>query len=274
VLAAENTVQLTLNPARPVVAEQTTPITATLKTIKGNKPVTFSDLKIAHTKKLHLLVVDSSLSDYHHIHPRPSKKPGEYVFDFTPKTNYSYRIWADILPISTHHQEYVQADLHQNPDQSTATKPVIDRTVSTSATVDGYTGTLVFDGPVKAGEAVMARITLTKDGQNFAQLEPIMGAFAHVVAGCHGLVHSHGGGTNRFDCIRGTGRAAIGTFAIGHSVCRHFTAVCIDWRCASLHGRYFGEKPAGASRVTPGHIDRCARRQLFDVAFALLPFEP
>lgn len=181
VLAAENTVQLTLNPARPVVVGQTTPITATLKTIKGNKPVTFSDLKIAHTKKLHLLVVDSSLSDYHHIHPRPSKKPGEYVFDFTPKTNNSYRIWADILPISTHHQEYVQADLYQNPDQSTATKPVIDRTVSTSATVDGYTATLVPDGPVKAGEAVMASITLTKDGQNFAQLEPIMGAFAHVV---------------------------------------------------------------------------------------------
>jgi hypothetical protein len=48
-------------------------------------------------------------------------------------------------------------------------------------TVDGYTFTLALDGEPKAGAPVMGNVVITKDGQPFTGLEPVMGAFAHVV---------------------------------------------------------------------------------------------
>lgn len=35
---------------------------------KGN-PVNLKDLEVAHTKSIHLLIIDESLSDYQHTHP-------------------------------------------------------------------------------------------------------------------------------------------------------------------------------------------------------------
>ena len=49
------------------------------------------------------------------------------------------------------------------------------------SSVDGYTFTLALGGEAKAGEAVTGNITVSKDGKPFNQLEPVMGAFAHVV---------------------------------------------------------------------------------------------
>jgi len=40
---------------------------------------------------------------------------------------------------------------------------------------------LTLDGEPKAGSPLMGNITVTKDGQPFALLEPVMGAFSHVV---------------------------------------------------------------------------------------------
>ena len=60
-------------------------------------------------------------------------------------------------------------------------KVAITTTTIMTSTVDGYTFTLALDGEPKAGAAVMGNITVTKDGKPFTQLEPVMGAFAHVV---------------------------------------------------------------------------------------------
>lgn len=57
----------------------------------------------------------------------------------------------------------------------------ISKTTNMTSTVDGYTFTLALDSEPKAGSAVIGNITVTKDGKPFTQLEPVMGAFAHVV---------------------------------------------------------------------------------------------
>jgi hypothetical protein len=171
-----NSVKLELLPASPLIAGKTTQVTARLASVTDNTPLTLDDLKEAHTKKLHLLVVDPSLSDYHHIHPTPTQN-GEWTFDFTPKTNGSYRVWADVIPVATGKQEYVIADIGTSATQ----KAAITKTTIMSSTVEGYTFTLALDGEPKAGAAVMGNITITKDGKPFNQLEPVMGAFAHVV---------------------------------------------------------------------------------------------
>ena len=62
------------------------PATFTLSLVaKNGKPVTLTDLQVAHTEKVHLLVVDPSLTDYHHEHPKPGPAPGTYTFALTPE---------------------------------------------------------------------------------------------------------------------------------------------------------------------------------------------
>lgn len=176
-MVAQNTVKLALEPATALVAGKTTQVIVELNAIADGKPLSLDDLKEAHTKKLHLLIIDPTLTDYHHIHPVAAKNPGEYVFDFAPLKSDSYRVWADVIPVATGKQEYVQADM----GMSTKQKASIDKTTSMTATVDGYTFTLALDGEPKAGSPVMGNIVVTKDDQPFTQLEPVMGAFAHVV---------------------------------------------------------------------------------------------
>ena len=176
-MAAKNTVKLALDPVTPLQAGKTSQVLVKLNAVADGKPISFDGLKEAHTKKLHLLIVDPSLTDYHHIHPVAGKNVGEYVFDFTPKQNDSYRVWADVIPVATGKQEYVMADMGSAAKVNAA----INKATNMTSTVDGYTFTLALDGEPKAGSAVMGNITVTKDGKPFNQLEPVMGAFAHVV---------------------------------------------------------------------------------------------
>lgn len=176
-MAAQNTVKLSLEPAAALEAGKLTQVTLRLNTIADGRPLSLDGLKEAHTKRLHLLVIDPSLSDYHHIHPVAGKNPGEYTFDFTPLKNDSYRVWADVIPAATGKQEYVRTDMGMSAKE----KASINKSTSMIATVEGYTFTLSLDGEPKAGTPVMGSVTVAKDGQPFTQLEPVMGAFAHVV---------------------------------------------------------------------------------------------
>jgi hypothetical protein len=175
--AAKNTVKLALEPVTPLQVGKTSQVVVKLNTVADGKPISFDGLKEAHTKKLHLLIIDPSLTDYHHIHPVAGKNAGEFVFDFTPKKNDSYRVWADVIPVATGKQEYVTADM----GSAAKDKAAINKATSMTSTVDGYTFTLALDSEPKAESAVMSNITVTKDGKPFTQLEPVMGAFAHVV---------------------------------------------------------------------------------------------
>ena len=156
------------------------------------KPVTFEQLKLAHTKKIHLLIIDESLTDYHHEHPTPTKNAGEYSFAFKPAKGGRYTIFADLLPTTTGKQEYARTEV----DVDGAAAP-LDQSAGRVTTVDGYKFTLATegDGPLRVGEATMAKVRVTKlDGQPANNLEPVMGAFAHGVgfpADHSGVVHVH-----------------------------------------------------------------------------------
>ncbi|HEY2710941.1 MAG TPA: hypothetical protein VGI60_00380 [Chthoniobacterales bacterium] len=148
-----------------------------LTTLKG-EPVTLDDLREVHTRKIHLLLIDGSLTDYHHIHPTPTAIPGRYDFSFTPQKPGNYRLWADLQPISTDVQEFAMAliisDAHAEPLEK---EP--DRLTTT---LDGLQYTLSFDRPLKSGEPAEGVVHVAAaDGSGFTQLEPVMGAFAHIV---------------------------------------------------------------------------------------------
>ena len=156
---------------------------------KDGRPITFADLREVHTKKLHLLVVDPTLTDYQHIHPTAGKKPGEFVFDFVPEKRGPYRVWADITPFTSGKQEYVRADIGGGKQNLNPNPPI-----SMEVKQDGYKFVLSFDEPPQARQATMGHIKVTKDDKPFMGLQPVMGAFAHIVgfsADYQSVTHVH-----------------------------------------------------------------------------------
>jgi hypothetical protein len=137
-----------------------------------------------HTRRLHLLIVDRSLMDYHHEHPTPTGRPGEFAFTFTPRKPGPYRVWADVVPAETSMQEFVVADLPSDEPG----EPLADRADRFADDVAGLHFQLELGSPgqpVRAGEIVRGRLTVTDAaGKPFTQLRPVMGAFAHLVGFC------------------------------------------------------------------------------------------
>ncbi len=174
------TMTLALSPAGAFVVGKPQTVSLTLTDAASGKPMGADAMAVAHTKKLHLLIVDASLTDYQHIHPQPDlAKPGSWRFDFAPRFGRTYKVWADATRPNGS-QEYVKADLVAG----TQPAPKPDAAVVTKAVMDGLTFSLSFSGPLKVGEAAQGTIGITdnKTGQPFAGLQPIMGAFGHIVA--------------------------------------------------------------------------------------------
>ena len=86
----------------------------------NSQPVRLSDLEETHTRKIHLLISDNTETDYHHEHPEPAGD-GEYAFSFTPQRPDTYRVWADLLPVRTHVQQYSVADIPSNTSRQAKT---------------------------------------------------------------------------------------------------------------------------------------------------------
>lgn len=173
------TLKVALAPAGVFIPGKPQSVTLTLTDVKTGAPIGPDQLALAHTKKLHLLIIDESLTDYQHIHPVAGTKAGDWTFSFTPKFGRTYRVWAD----STRKdggQEYVFADMNAGPEKA----PAPDAKPVTTAEMGGLKFALSFAGPIKAGEGVMGSVAIvdSKSGKPFTQLQPIMGAFGHVVA--------------------------------------------------------------------------------------------
>jgi hypothetical protein len=163
-----------------------------LASTKNGYPITLNDLKEVHTQKIHLLIIDDSLQDYTHVHPTATSTPGIYQFEWQPKKQANYRIFADLLPLDTNIQEYAVADL----TRVNSVKPKVDRTVSFQSIVDGFIFKLSFDNEkLLANKASMGSISITdQKGVPVKDLEPIMGAFAHIVGFSEDLgsvIHIH-----------------------------------------------------------------------------------
>ena len=156
------TVRASIRLATPLTAGQPAQGILTLTRMDGS-PLAPSDLIEVHAAKIHLLVIDPSLTDYHHEHPRPTGTSGEYAFAFTPRKASGYRAWADLRPYPSGLQEYAIADI-SGPSEA---KTPVNKATASHAEVDGMRFDLVVARP---------------DGTPFTELEPIMETFAHLVA--------------------------------------------------------------------------------------------
>ncbi len=171
------TIKSSIRAETPLEVGKKSRMILTLKDSEG-APVKLDDLVEMHTEKIHLLVVDPSLGDYHHIHPGKTDTVGEYAFEFQPRRPGEYLFFADLVPVKSNAQEYSISSMVVPGEP----KP-IEKQQQRTATVDGYKFDLEFENPnLVQGESTKAVIKVTgPDGKPFDKLEPVMGAYAHLV---------------------------------------------------------------------------------------------
>jgi hypothetical protein len=166
-------------------------VTLTLKTASG-KPIAPEDLLVVHTERLHLMVTDPSLTDYQHIHPKPGRRAGDWVFSFTPRFGGVYRMFADFTPAATGLGLYANADLNVAGAAAVAREPEPN---IWRAEEGGYRFALTPAArPVRVRQPADLAFTVTRVDGGRVPLEPVMGAFAHLVAfdrGRSGFAHIH-----------------------------------------------------------------------------------
>lgn len=175
VAAAKPAIRLTLVPQDTLKTGQPVTVLAKLNSIEARTVVTPDQLEVTHTQKFHLLLVDSTLTDYQHVHPQPTGTPGIYSFTFTPKLAGGYRAWADVT-LTGGRQEFAMSE-----ELGAHRAGVINKAESHGATIDGYHFALSFDKPpVEGGESTGTIMVIDKKGNPVLTLEPIMGAYAHI----------------------------------------------------------------------------------------------
>jgi hypothetical protein len=178
----EPSVVLTATFQQPLEAGKPAEITLRIARKKDGIPVTHQDLLVVHTEPIHLLIIDRSLTDYHHEHPRPTGVPGEFRFTFTPRKPGSYRVFADLVPVASRVQEYAVCDL----PGSAAPEPIADRAENAVSAAADLRFHLHWQGNqtrLRVREPLKGLVRVSDgEGKPFLQLEPIMGAYAHLVA--------------------------------------------------------------------------------------------
>lgn len=187
----DGSIVMEVKPREKLVSGKSCDLTITLTHRDSKKPVTPEELAVVHTEKLHLFVVDSSLKDYHHIHPQPTDTPGEYRCELTPTTANQYQAWADITTVSERKNLKLLADI---PSPGARRVPPAIR-VNDRAEQNGMRFEWKSSEPLQSGKASIVEANISDaTGKPVTDLEPVMGAFAHLVGfGADGksMVHCH-----------------------------------------------------------------------------------
>lgn len=180
VTAARSPVTMAIATDAPAAAGRPVKATLSLKTGSG-KGVAPEDLLVTHTRRLHVLVVDPTLTDYQHLHPDPSREKGEWTFTFTPRAAGTYRVFGDFTPAATGRGLYSSVDLTVAGAETSATKAEPAR--GNRVDRDGFAYQLTIGQPsARAGQPIDLRFSIMRPDGGAVPLEPVMGAFAHLVA--------------------------------------------------------------------------------------------
>jgi hypothetical protein len=178
VVAVRSPVETRVAAATPPRVGETVVFTLTLRTASG-KPIGPVDLLESHTRKLHVMAVDPTLTDYQHLHPEPGARPGEWVFELTPQRAGLYRIFCDFTPRATARGLYSSAEF-EVPGE---TVDLPDPAPSWVAEQSGYRFALqAAGGAVRARTPAELSLSITRPDGAAVPLGEVMGAFAHLVA--------------------------------------------------------------------------------------------
>lgn len=145
----------------------------------GNKVQLFSNV---YEKPLHLVVVDSQLGHFSHIHPTLD----DNGFNITTQFPHDgvYHLYLNFQPLGAIEQQFAFTAI-VGDGQNTKSAQVVDTDLT--KIVDGYQVTLKLPGVLKAADMSIGRQTISFTIQDAAtkqpatDLKPYLGAFGHLV---------------------------------------------------------------------------------------------
>lgn len=172
-------VRMRISGPDPLVPGETAKMEVTLLT-PGGQPLPPHKLAVSHTERIHLMLVDPSLEDYHHVHPSPKNGGGDgkYVFAFTPRRAGTYRVFADLVPLLTRRQAVAQStvDVRGGAEEARFSRNVTARVEDLRFTLKGV------PDRIKTGRDHRFELVVRDGDGDRVELEEIMGARGHLVA--------------------------------------------------------------------------------------------
>ena len=167
------------------------------------------DFEVAHTKRLHLIVVRDDLTGFQHLHPEMDEA-GRWSTPIAIPDPGSYRVFAEFS--SGGESTTLAADLGVEGEPDVRPLPVAS---STADAGDGYEVSLE-GGEAAANRRSQLSFSVTRDGEP-VEVEPYLGADGHLVAlreGDLAYLHTHpigdGGGHGHAHGHDQAGGEAIG----------------------------------------------------------------
>ncbi|MEM8867562.1 MAG: hypothetical protein AAGC73_04780 [Verrucomicrobiota bacterium] len=157
---------------------------------KGGMSIAPHELAITHTEKMHVMLIDPSLEDYHHVHPQADGLDGTYRFDFAPQRAGAYRVFTEIVPLRTKRQVIATGELSV---EGAAGEPQFER--ASFSEVDGLRFELSgVPESLRTGRDYKLSLDVKSSDGRPVGLESIMGAKGHMVAfdaAKKGFAHMH-----------------------------------------------------------------------------------
>ncbi|MEM9025778.1 MAG: hypothetical protein AAGB06_02465 [Verrucomicrobiota bacterium] len=154
-----------------------TPATIHLKfETDGGQNIYPHDLAITHTERMHVMIIDPSLNDYHHVHPIADGASTAFTFEFTPQEAGEYRVFAEMVPVRTKRQVVALGSIQvSGPADPPQTAPRFQSQV----------GDFVFNlnsETLRRGRDVPVGISIERADGSDIDLQLVMGAYGHMVA--------------------------------------------------------------------------------------------
>lgn len=145
---------------------------------KNNKLITDQDLNISHEKKLHFMAYDPSLKEFQHVHPEFDGKLWNVELNFSVDGN--YWVWAQ-GELSIDKEEFTSSNRLDISGGAPAW-PMPPDLSDVRTGVSGISKVEISNNKIVAGKMTMLMVKLTRTDGTDAQIQPYLGAFAHVVA--------------------------------------------------------------------------------------------
>lgn len=157
----------------------------------GGMSIAPHELALTHTQKMHVMVVDPSLQDYHHVHPQADGLNGQYTFEFTPNRAGTYQVFVEIVPLRTRRQIIATGTIEVGGIASTMN---FERQLE--SVVDGLRFSLgeMPTKPMRTGVDYRFELEVTAADGSIVELQDVMGAPGHMVAfdaAGKGFAHMH-----------------------------------------------------------------------------------
>ncbi|MFO7725459.1 MAG: hypothetical protein R6V45_07930 [Oceanipulchritudo sp.] len=179
----------TLTPLTDPEVGQETTFKLTLFTTTG-KPIRWEEVAVSHTERIHAMVVDPSLNDYQHLHPRPAGPDGHYLFEMTPAEAGTYSVYLDFIPLINSRRTLLEARF-EVPGEGGSPLPGESSTFVSEALTFSFHP--LQEALVTEKELRFRLEVASRDGSP-VRFTPVMDSYAHVVAfdeRATGFAHLH-----------------------------------------------------------------------------------